>query len=176
MGKTDDHSSFVSYYEEHKNALLTYLMYRLNFNRPLAEDLFMDIVLKAYEHYEKFDTKKGSFKSWVFTIAHHHLINYWRDHKPMASLEALEEEGVSIASNPPENSADQASEHHQILKVLSFLSEEDRGVIAMRFLDHLDYDEIASALHKKEGAVRTQLSRALQHFKHYFDKIYPQTS
>lgn len=40
------------------------------------------------------------------------------------------------------------------------LSARDRELIQMRHVDHMDFSEIAEALHMKEGAVRTALTRA----------------
>ncbi len=174
MGTSDEgQTPFIMLYEEHKNALFNYLMYRVNFNRSLADDLFMDVMLKAYEHFPSFDVKKGSFKTWLFGIAHNHLANYWRDRKEAVSLDGLEEQGVTLAVSPPTHGASAMSEHRQIQKVLSLLNEDERVVISLRFIDQLEFCEIAEVLRKKEGAVRTQLSRAMSHFKQLYDKVYP---
>lgn len=169
------HPQFTALYEEHKGTLFTYLMYRVNFNKPLAEDLFMDIVLKSYEHFSKFDANKGSFKTWIFTIAHHHLINHWRDHREAISLEALQDQGVTPGTSDSAASVavEEGATGEQIQKILSLLDEEERAVIALRFLNEMDFSEIASLIQKKEGAVRTRLSRALQRFKQYYNKLYP---
>ena len=45
------------------------------------------------------------------------------------------------------------------------LSERERDLICMRHIDMMEYDEMAAALHMKEGAVRTALSRAKQHLE-----------
>jgi RNA polymerase sigma-70 factor (ECF subfamily) len=169
-----DPQAFVAHYEEFKNRLFTYLMYRVGFDRELAEDSLMDIVLKAYEHFDRFDPQKGSFKAWIFTIAHNYLKNRWRDHgaEVQVSLETLHEEGFDpVGSDLSKEATDPyVSEHVQ--KILSLLAASEREIIALRYLQDLDTREIAQILNKEEVAVRVSLSRALKHFKDLYQKIY----
>ena len=170
-----DHDQFISYYQENKDKLFTYLMYRLNFDRALAEDLLMDIVLKAYENFNKFDPEKGSFKTWIFTLAHNHLVNFWRDNKKKktVSLENMEEEGISVAFVEAEDPVSQEIESRKIQHILSLMNESDREIITLRYLEELSYKEIAQIIGKEEGAIRTSLSRALDRFSDLYKKIYP---
>jgi RNA polymerase sigma-70 factor (ECF subfamily) len=150
-------------------------MVRLNFNKELAEDLLMDVYLKAYEKFKKFDPNKASFKTWIFTIAHNHLVNHWRDNKAHAttSLEYLEEEGVAAAITEPENNAANDIEYEKIQRVLSLMKDSEREMITLRYLEDLDYKEIAAITNKKEGAIRTCLSRAMENFRKFHKKVYP---
>ena len=170
-----DHDRFVAYYHDHKDKLFTYLMYRLNFDRMLAEDLLMDIVLKAYENFSKFDPEKGSFKTWIFTLAHNHLVNFWRDNKKKktVSLENLEEEGAFVAVTEVDDPVSQEIESKQIQHILSLMKDEEQEIIALRYLEELSYKEIAQITGKNEGAIRTSLSRALDHFSDLYQKFYP---
>jgi RNA polymerase sigma-70 factor (ECF subfamily) len=150
-------------------------MVRLNFNKELAEDLLMDVVLKAYENFAKFDPRKASFKTWIFTLAHNHLVNFWRDNqkKTTTSLEDMEEEGITAAITDFKNNAENDIESEKIQKILSLMKDSEREMITLRYLEDLDYKEIAKITNKKEGAVRTCLSRAMENFKKFHKKIYP---
>lgn len=175
MKKGGDHLQFIHFYEECKNPLFAYLMHRLNFNKTVAEDILMDIVLKAYEKFAQFDSEKGSFKNWIFGIAHNHLINFWRDRKDLSSLEALEELGIMPAlTQPDQHELEQSLDHEHIQTILLKLSCQERSILTLRFLDELEIVEIASALKKKKAAIRTQLCRALKHFGLFYQKFYPQ--
>lgn len=165
---------FLGYYQEYKNKIFNYLMYRLNFDRALAEDLMMDIMLKAYQHFGNFDPVKGSFKTWIFSLAHNHLVNYWRDRKKheSVSLDALEEEGVSPAFVEPVDDASKSFDSEGVRRILSLMGDAEREVVALRYLQELDYSEIAGVLGKKEGAIRTSLSRAMDRFEQLYRKVY----
>jgi len=167
-----DNERFITYYQGVKDKLLTYLMVRLKFDRELAEDLFMDIVIKAYENFNKFDIDKASFKTWIFKIAHNHLINYWRDSKTTVSLEGLEDEGVYPVSVESDQQSGRQSDSKNIQRVLSMMNKSEREIISMRYFQEMDYEEIASITGKKEGAIRTSLSRALDRFSELYKKLY----
>ena len=167
------HQQFTDHYNETKDQVFNYFMVRLNFNRAVAEDLLMDIVLKAYEKFDRFDPNKASFKTWIFTLAHNHLINYWRDNKKTASLDAMEEGGFSPAIVEIGDETEQNLENEKIQRVLSKMKEGEREVVVLRYIQDLDYEEIAKVLGKKQGAIRTKLSRSLKRFEEIYKKLYP---
>lgn len=167
MGRNKKHELFIAFYHENKDKIFTYLMYRLRFDRATCEDLLMDIVLKAYENFENFDPKKGSFKSWIFRIAHNHLINYWRDHKEELPIEQAEEIAVEPTPDNPFSSA--------IHKILNLLTDTERQIITLRYLNDLSFEEIADVTGKGQGAVRTSLSRALSQFRTLYNKFYEES-
>jgi RNA polymerase sigma-70 factor (ECF subfamily) len=166
---------FMGHYQENKDKVFNYLMYRLNFDRALAEDLFMDVVLKAYSHFGEFDPSKASFKTWIFTLAHNHLVNYWRDRQKAeaVSLDQLEEEGVTVAITEMAEDVSAQIDGKNIRKVLSLMADSEREVVTLRYLEDLEYAEISKITGKKEGAIRTSLSRSLNRFSTFYRKLYP---
>lgn len=171
-----DKVQFETYYQDYKDKVFSYLMYRLNFDRNLCEELLMDIVTKAYERFDQFDEDKGSFKTWFFTIAHNHLLNYWRDKKKVQSLDALEEKGVNLGSVEMEDKASKSFNQKNVEAILNLLTEKEREVISLRYLSDLSHKEIGEIMNKKEATVRTALSRAMKQFKQFHQKLYPQNN
>ena len=168
------HKQFVAQYHEVKDKVFTYLMYRVNFNRETAKDLLMDIILKAYENLSKFDPKRGSFKGWVFAIAHNELVNYWRGNEVSVSLDDINEyEDHAYSKYMADEDATKNIENKKIWQILEFMSSSDKEIILLRFMDDLDYKEISEITGKEQGAVRTQLSRAMEKFKNLYQKFYP---
>lgn len=167
------HDRFIEHYHEHKDKLFNYLMARLNFDRQQAEDLLMDVVLKAYEKFHTFNPEKGVFKTWIFTLTHNHLVNFWRSNKKSVSLDELNEKGVHPATIKSGQQIGQQIESEKIHHILSLMKDSEREIITLRYLQELDYTEIAQITSKKEGAIRTGLSRALGHFTELYHKIYP---
>lgn len=168
MAENKDHELFIANYQDNKGKVFTYLMYRLNFDRETCEDLLMDIVLKAYENFHQFNSEKGSFKNWIFGIAHNHLVNHWRDRKEDLPIEHAEE--VADESTPSEL-PDQT-----IHKILSLLTDMEREIITLRYLNDLSYEEIAEITGKSQGSARTSLSRALDQFKTFYNKFYGEST
>lgn len=164
----NDHDLFIEYYEQNKNKVLTYLMYRLNFNREISEDLLMDIVLKAYEKFNSFNDKKGSFKNWIFTIAHNRLVNYWRDEKKRKTEAA---DKVFMDEDVRE-STERKIEKKMIGKIFSMMDEKNTELLTLKYINDFDNNEIAVITKKNEGAVRTALTRAMSQFKELYEKFY----
>lgn len=172
MTNQSAHEQFIAYYQESKGKVFSYLMYRSNFNRVVCEDLLMDIALKAYENFDQFEPKKGSFKSWIFRITHNHLINSWRGNRAVDSLEKMEEEGVSMPSVEVNEGVSNEIYANQIEHVLSLLSEKEKEVITLKYLNEFSYEEIANITNNNQGTIRTSLSRALSKFKSIYSKLY----
>lgn len=166
------HNRFIAHYHEHKDKLFNYLMARLNFDRQQSEDLLMDVVLKAYEKFHTFDPEKGAFQTWIFTLAHNHLVNFWRSNKKLVSLDELDEKGIYPATAKSCEQVSRQLETQKIHHILSLMKEGEREIITLRYLQDLDYAEIAQITGKKEGAIRTGLSRALSRFTELYHKIY----
>ncbi len=167
MNKT--HDSFINHYQNNKDKLFNYLMYRLNFDKELAEDILMDIVLKAYENYKQFNSGKGSFKNWIFTIAHNHLVNHWRDNKNNLPLKENINDSASENIN---GKIDKKMELEKVKKILSLMDKKESEIIVLKYINEFTTKEIAETLKKKENAVRTGLSRAIKQFKSLYNKIY----
>lgn len=148
---------FTAYYEKHKTSIFNYILYRIGFNRDMAEDLTSDIFLKAFEHFDSYD-KKRPFKTWIFTIAHNHLVNYYAGKKETLPLEEALEVVKEVGS---QNSAEHSMTMERILGMIQRLSGLQKDLVIMKYVDDLTNEEIAQITGKEEGAIRTALSRAI---------------
>lgn len=149
---------FAGYYEKHKTAIFNYILYRIGFNKYTAEDLTSDIFLKAFEHFDSYDRARP-FKTWIFTIAHNHLVNYYTSRKVTLPLEEAIEV-VKEESTIKENT-DRDMAVAKMLNLVSELPEQQQEIVTMKYVNDMTNEEIAAALDKEEGAIRTALSRAI---------------
>lgn len=157
MPQKADREQFTAYYEEHKTSIFNYILYRIGFDRDLAEDLTSDIFLKAFEHFDSYD-KNRPFKTWIFTIAHNHLVNYYAGKKEILPLEEAAEIVKEVGS---QNSAEHNLTMERILALISGLPESQRDIVTMKYVNDLTNEEIARVTGKEEGTIRTALSRAI---------------
>lgn len=157
MPQKADVEQFTAYYEKHKTSIFNYILYRIGFNRDMAEDLTSDIFLKAFEHFDSYD-KTRPFKTWIFTIAHNHLVNYYAGKKETLPLEeALE----VVKGTGSQDSAEHSMTMERILGMVQRLSGLQKDLVIMKYVDDLTNEEIAQITGKEEGAIRTALSRAI---------------
>lgn len=161
MGANND--NFVGYYNQFKNKIFVYFLYRVNFNREVAEDLTSEIFLKALKNFDSYKQER-SFQAWIFAIAHNHLVNYYR---------IAGRESYPLAENYSEGSGldkvEITYELDLVFKKIKSMEPADRDVLLLRFVDQLTNSEIADVLGKNEGAIRTSISRSLKKLRGELD-------
>lgn len=127
-----------------------------------AEDMLFEVFLVALEHERELETMlEDEQRAWLWTVARNKIIDYHRRLRRwhMIPLDHLAESIDNEAT--PDEVALQHEEYehlHTHLKQLSVLQQE---VLELRFTAGLRCAEIATVMNKKEGAIRTMLSRAL---------------
>lgn len=152
-------NDFLGYYNKHKDKIYNYFWYRVGFNRALAEDLTSEVFLKAYKNFDSFDPARP-FQAWIYAVAKNHLLNYYR----LANRETELFLADSLAKNQLLE-IDRRLELERIFNLINSMADYYKEVLFLRFADGLDNKEIAEALGKEEGAIRTQISRALEELR-----------
>jgi len=168
--------SFLKYYNKYRDKIFNYFFYRTSFNRGLSEDLVSDVFEKAINAIDSFDETK-EFGPWIYRIAHNHLIDYYKKDKKDFSIEALFESdsNIEIETNLSyredfEYKIDNEILREDLLKAINKLSDKDKEIITLKFIDDLDYEEISNLLNKKEGAIRVMIHRALLKLKNIIEE------
>jgi RNA polymerase sigma-70 factor, ECF subfamily len=128
---------------------------------PDAEDVLSEVFLQVARDIVTFDGEEKGFRSWVFTIAHHRLIDARRH---------FARRPVELAAEPPEptDRADDAAEEAlarigtaEVRRVLESISEDQRAVLLLRVIGDLSIDDVARAIGKRPGAVKALQRRGL---------------
>jgi RNA polymerase sigma-70 factor (ECF subfamily) len=150
---------FERLYAEHAQRLFAFLVYRTG-DRVLAEDVMADTFEAAYRARARFDRRRASERTWLYTIA----LNRLRDHGRRAAAEARALERVAgDASSPGIDPALEAMEtRDRVVRSLGVLSEEEREAVALRFGAELTLKEIAAALDQPMTTVEGRVYRALR--------------
>ncbi|HEY1185382.1 MAG: sigma-70 family RNA polymerase sigma factor [Bryobacteraceae bacterium] len=134
-----------------------------------AGSVAQDCFLRAYRSREQF---RGdcSIQSWLMRIAVNLIRDYARNRRlqfwKRASASAVDLEAVSqwIPDDDasPESRAMAREQLAAVWKAAGGLSERQRTVFLLRFVEDMDLLEIAAATGMKEGTVKLHLFRALQ--------------
>jgi RNA polymerase sigma-70 factor, ECF subfamily len=128
---------------------------------PDPEDVLGEVFLQVARDIARFDGEERGFRSWVFTIAHHRLIDA-RRHSARRPVE--------LSPEPPEpaDSADDAADEalariglEEVQRVLATLSEDQRAVLLLRVVGDLSIEDVAKAVGKRPGAVKALQRRGL---------------
>jgi RNA polymerase sigma-70 factor (ECF subfamily) len=141
---------FAPLFHRYWEPVLRYCTIRLP-DRDDAEDAASQVFVDAYTSLHRFQDRggAGSFRSWLFTIAHHEIANRhrYRVRHPARPLEAAEQ------SFEPDAPFEQE------------LPDRPREVVELRLAGLTDR-EIAEVLGISGQAVRQAQSRAVAHLRH----------
>jgi RNA polymerase sigma-70 factor (ECF subfamily) len=150
------------------------ICYRFTGSGTDAEDLTQDVFLKLYRNLASFDVERGSFQTWITTLARNLLVDHFRRTRLERASDSLDasfsgdDNGARVAerlaeltdSGPsPETQAAGMELRVRIQQALAQLSPELREAVILRDLEDMDYKEIAQVLRIPEGTVKSRISR-----------------
>ncbi len=141
-------------------------IYYLTYDKQLSEDLTQNTFLKAWRALPNFSTAKGTFQSFLFTIARNLVIDVKRKNK-----EFYLDENIDISSKEDLEDEYQRQESKQVIaKALEGLEPEEKQIVILRYFEELSFAEIARVINKKEGALRVRIHRILIKLKEQLEK------
>jgi RNA polymerase sigma-70 factor (ECF subfamily) len=157
-------AAFDAIFDRYWDALFRYGYYRLG-SWEEAEDAAQSVLIAVAARLSGFSFRRGgSFRSWVFTLAHNETVDRLRHRARRRDLPFPEARPIVDARPTPEDEALAAAEHCALLDLLSRLPPEQRAVMELRAAD-LTTKEIAAVLGKKEENVRKLHERSLDRLR-----------
>lgn len=149
-------------------------------NRDNAADITQETFVKVWKNIKKpalspskgFDPQKGSFKTWIFTIAKRTAID-WLKKRNALPFSAIQDEAGndnfvnSLADESP--SITEQLAFQETSKKLSFALARLPGayntIVSLRINDDLNFREIAEHLKKPLNTVKSQYRRGISLLK-----------
>ncbi|HZG60324.1 MAG TPA: RNA polymerase sigma factor SigX [Anoxybacillus sp.] len=158
---------FEELYEKYHQDIFNFLFYMVK-NREQAEDLVQEVYIKVLRSYKNFEGK-SSEKTWLFSIAKHVAIDFFRKQKSWRTkiIEKFDW-GTRQLQDPaplPEEMAIQNEDVQLMYRCLDKCTMDQRLVIVLRFIQSLSIAETAEALGWTESKVKTTQHRALKVLK-----------
>jgi RNA polymerase sigma-70 factor (ECF subfamily) len=125
------------------------------------DGLTNDVFAQVHSNLPRFEGDDQSFRSWLFTIAHHRMIDdRRRSHRqPLTGGEVGTDESYGLGDVEEDAFAVMASDH--VRDLVAVLSPDQRDVVLLRVVADLSVEEVARLLDKREGAVKALQHRAL---------------
>ena len=119
---------FEQLYEEHAEALLGFLVYRTG-DRALAEEVLADTFERVLRSRTRFNPKRGSAKTWIYSIALNRLRDLGRRRE--AEQRALDRSGAGEPGVARDEVA-RIEERSTVAAALSELDEDEREAVSLR--------------------------------------------
>lgn len=136
--------------ERYYSSILRYCSWHC-YNIDRAEDLTQETFFKVFRDIETYE-HKGSFKSYLYTIAHHLCIDENRKHTTLELKDDFPMEDSNLR---------QVEDRDQINFLLSLLSPTQREAILLRYGEQLSFREISKILGIPARTVQSRVRAAL---------------
>lgn len=153
-GKVD---SLTVLWEHFHPRILTYMYYRVG--PAWAEDLAGEVFLRVVRHIR---TQRGRFAAWLYRIARNVVIDHRRRLARRDQREVpMQEQKVELLAGG-EDPAEATARRADLEAAIARLTEEQRELVVLKFIQGLSNEEISEITGRSPGAVRGLQFRALK--------------
>lgn len=164
----------MEFYDRNVAKIYRYIYFRVG-SEEQAQDLTSDVFLKCWQRLNSGQENISNLRAFFYQVARNSIVDFFRqrDRSPLLLSEITDNSVADSFSGKKKGLADEVSttlEIELIKKALKGLSEDYQEIIIWRYLDELEIAEIAEIMEKREGTVRTLLSRALAELRKTLEK------
>lgn len=127
-----------------------------------ALDLMQEVFISVFRNLASY-RGEGSFKGWLFRIAHFRCIEFYRRKKPTQGLDdtpEIESEEISVA-----DSIHTSQENKQLIRAMQQLPLAQKAVVELKFFGQFTFDEIAEQTGISANTAKSRLYGALEKLK-----------
>lgn len=154
-------AEFNSCVDEHSDALYRFILKHIK-DVDVAKDIVQDTYEKLWRRIN--DTESTNAKSYMFTTAHHTLVDYTRKAKKQGDY-----------TDAVENTLKHEKHYSDIKDVLNQaldrLPDIQKSVVLLRDYEGYDYAEIGRITNLSESQVKVYIFRARAFLKNYIGKM-----
>lgn len=157
--KHGDRAAFGKLYLKYLDRIYRYIYFRVNQNRLEAEDMTQNVFFRAWDKLAEYENR-GSFQAWLYRIAHNSVVDQYRTKTHVRLDESFVDTGV-----PLEETLFAREELKALSQAMRNLTDDQKQVITLKYIEGMPTHEIAKIMNKKEQAVRALQSRALKRLR-----------
>jgi len=162
-----DAGAFEELYRRHKGGLFRFVTRSVR-DRAVAEELYQEIWMRAIEARGRYEPQ-AKFTTWLYTIAHHRLIDHWRKRGlTLVSLDQAQDAGFDAPAGPaaqPQEIAEAKQGLARFTQALAALPAAQREAFLMHHEAEMSVAEIALATGASDEAAKSRLRYAVAKLK-----------
>jgi RNA polymerase sigma-70 factor (ECF subfamily) len=161
-----DPAAFSEIYDRHQPAIYRYISFRVG-GTAAAEDLTSEVFVRVVGRIDRFKYRGRPLLAWLYTIAR----NLVTDHHRRVGRHTVTplDEARPAPGEGPEARAERHLAELGVVRALGALTEEQRQVILLKFVEGMDSAEMAGLLGKTVGSVKALQHRALAALRRAMD-------
>ena len=168
---------FGKIFDAYYKPIFNYVFHRVT-DYDISRDISADTFLKAYLNIHAFKWKDVSILTWLYRIATNEINYYYRKNKgTRLSLDLLDSQTNILFEFDDYQTEKQLIENElkvnedfvRVQRSLKKLNTKYQEVLSLRFFEKKSLKEISEILDKKEGTIKSLLSRGLDKLKNEFN-------
>jgi len=134
---------------------------RLTQNSSVAEETVSTVFQRLLESLHRGKGPKTNIRSYLYKMTYHTVVDSSR-----SDLESVPISDSLAEDNPaPEQRLERADQIEKINRALDSLTEDQRNLIVLRFVEELTMRETAEVMDKTINAIKSMQRRAVNSFK-----------
>ena len=164
---SDTAERFASLYQELMPKVFKYMTYKVG-DIQTAEDLTSQVFEKALNKFKSHNSEKGSFATWVFSIARNTVIDHYRMTGNVIKFQLGVINSPPGETESPEDNLIRAEEFEALRSFISRLSQHEQEIISLKFGAKMSNRQIAKTTGMSESNVGTTVWRAVSKLRDDF--------
>ncbi|MBK5240839.1 sigma-70 family RNA polymerase sigma factor [Clostridium sp.] len=165
-GNIDSFNILVNKYE----SIVLKFIYNMIKDKEAAEDITQESFITIYNKLYLYD-KNHKFLNWLLQISKNKCIDYIRKYKRVYESNIEDIPNVTSREMSPEQAAEFKETKGYVEAYLSSLSEIDRQILIIRYLQNLTFHDLAEILEITESNVKRRYYKSRQNFKTFISKV-----
>ncbi len=137
-----------------------YIQFKVG-DRQTVEDLSGEVFVRALEGLRRGKSWQDSPQGWIMGIARHIVVDHYRQKERITEVK-LSDHLAAAEDIDPVHQAILNERKRRLMQAIQQLTDEQRDVILLRFIEGIDIQGVAKALDKTPGAVKGLQYRAIR--------------
>ncbi len=144
-------------YDTYSPGIYRYSM-RLLGDESLAEDCVADTFARFLKSLQERRGPRDNLQAYLYRIAHNWIVDQYRNNRETVELSDVFRSEADV----PEEEAAKHIRQKQVRQAIHHLTAEQQQVILLKYLEEWSNEEVARAMKKPVGAVKSIQHRALK--------------
>jgi RNA polymerase sigma-70 factor (ECF subfamily) len=164
-----DEEALVSIYDTFSLAIFRYA-FRLIGNSQAAEDVVSETFFRFISSIQAGGGPKKHLKAYLYRVAHNLIVDRYRQARITEVDYEIDTLMNSGSDEDPEVQAERSIMQMEVRQRLWSLTDDQRQVIVLKYLEGLNNQEVAKVLGKPVGAVKSLQHRGLNSLRRIYAK------
>ena len=157
-----DSQAFAALYDRYVERVYRFVVYRVQGDSALAEDITSEVFLRALRKIKGFQWQGRDVGAWFLTIARNLVLDHFKSGRARLEVLGIETPIGDDRVVDAEDAALSRVSTQDLYKAIQRLGNEQQEVIYWRFLQGYSVAETAAAMGKTDGAIKALQYRAVK--------------